>query len=224
MTAPLPQNSVAALLAEVEQYYTRKVDIHGATPLGVDWSCVPTQQMRFVQLLKLCNFDSPATLNDIGCGYGALLAFLAQRYRGKTIDYLGVDLSPAMLTHARRLWRKRRNTEFTIGSSSHRIADYSIASGIFNVKLNQPDALWIQFIEETLTGMLRTSRLGFAVNFLAPLAEGVLVQPELYRSPSAFWMRYCEEKFGASVEVLENYGMREYTLLVRNTQPSAFSS
>lgn len=223
MAASLSCPSVAGLLAEVEQYYTRKVDTHGATPLGVDWSCVPTQQMRFVQLLKLCAFDSPVTLNDIGCGYGALLAFMAQRYREKAVDYLGVDLSPAMLTHARRLWRKRPNTEFIIGSGSQRTADYSIASGIFNVKLGQPEALWIRFIEETLTGMHHTSRLGFAANFLAPLAEGVTVQPELYRSPSAFWVRYCEEKFGASVEVLENYGMREYTLLVRNTQPTAFS-
>ena len=215
MTAPLPENSVAELLAEVEQYYTKKVDTHGATPLGVDWSCVPTQQMRFVQLLKLCNFDSPITLNDIGCGYGALLAFLAQRHRGKTIDYLGVDLSPAMLTHARRLWRKRRNTEFVIGSRSHRTADYSIASGIFNVKLSQPDALWIRFIEETLTSMHLTSRLGFSVNFLAPLAEGVLVRPELYRPPPALWVAYCEKNFDATVEVLGSYGMREYTLLVR---------
>jgi len=29
------------------------------------------------------------------------------------------------------------------------------------------------------------------------------------------WRDYCERTFGASVEVLASYGMREYTLLVR---------
>jgi hypothetical protein len=49
----------------------RKIRKFGATPLGVDWTCVSTQQLPFVQLLKLCD-TSPASLNDLGCGYGAI--------------------------------------------------------------------------------------------------------------------------------------------------------
>lgn len=203
------------LLTEVEQYYTRKVDTHGATPLGVDWSCVPTQQMRFVQLLKLCNFDAPVTFNDLGCGYGALLDFLSTRFRGKAINYLGIDLSPAMIAHAQKLWGKRRETNFAVGNTSPRIADYSIASGIFNVKLTQTDDLWTQFVATTLAHMHATSRRGFAVNFLTPLPGGVIGITELYRPPFELWSNYCQKEFGATVEVLDSYGMREYTLLIR---------
>ncbi len=167
-----------------------------------------------MQLLRLCDFSAPFSLNDVGCGYGALLAFLSRRHKGKKISYLGLDLSAAMITQAQQLWRKRGDAEFVVASASPRVADYSMASGIFNVKLNHSDALWTQFIETTLAAMHTTSRLGFAVNFLAPLAGGVGA-PELYRVAPGFWTTYCEREFGAEVQVLDNYGMREYTLLVR---------
>lgn len=210
-----PESHFAGLYLDIEQYYTQKVKTHGATPLGVDWPCGPTQELRFVQLLRLCDFTAPFSLNDIGCGYGAMLAFLAKRYRRKPIDYLGADLSPAMIAEAHQRWRKRRDAQFVVANTSPRMADYSVASGIFNVKLNQPEALWTRFIEKTLTAMHATSRQGFAVNFLAPLADGTALRPELYRAPPDLWVRYCEHAFGAAVEVLGNYGMREYSLLVR---------
>lgn len=216
MTEIASPQPLETLLAEVGHYYTRKIGIYGATPLGVDWSCEPTQQMRFVQLLKLCKFDSPITLNDVGCGYGALLTLLSKRFRGKSIDYLGIDLSPNMIANAEKLWGKRRATKFAVASVSPRIADYSVASGIFNVKLTQPDGLWVQFVETTLMMMHATSHRGFAVNFLAPLPGGVPGIQELYRPPSGLWASYCKKKFGSDVEVLNGYGMREYTLLVRS--------
>jgi SAM-dependent methyltransferase len=214
VTADLSQKSLAGLLAEVGQYYSRKIDTYGATPLGVDWSCAPTQEMRFVHLLKLCNFDDAISLNDVGCGYGALLAFLAKRFRGKAVNYLGIDLSPAMIAHAQVLWKKRRDTAFAVASISPRTADYSIASGIFNVKLNQPVELWEHFVAKTLADMHATSRRGFSVNFLAPSAPMTAI-PELYSAGPDVWRQHCEKAFNSRVEIIAGYGMQEYTLLVR---------
>lgn len=204
------------LYVDIERYYTHKVTTHGATPLGVDWPCMPTQELRFVQLLRVCKFEESFSLNDIGCGYGALLRLLAKRHRRLQIDYLGVDLSPAMVLAARKLWHKRARTDFIIGNASPRSADYSVASGIFNVKLDQPKAAWLEFIKTTLSAMHATSRLGFAVNFLAPLREGSVARPELYRVRSDLWARHCEREFGVTVEILADYGMQEHTLLARN--------
>lgn len=214
MTTP---DDLDGLYAAIERYYTTKVTTHGPTPLGVDWPCTPTQELRFVQLLRLCDFKTPFSLNDIGCGYGAILRLLAQRHRRLPIDYLGVDLSPAMVLQARRLWRQRASTEFMVGNASPRSADYSIASGIFNVQLNQPEAAWLEFIKTTLFAMHATSRLGFAVNFLAPLGDSFVSQQELYRAPAEFWAGYCADELGMTVEILANYGMREYTLLARTS-------
>lgn len=213
--APAAADRLTGLHAGIADYYSRKVSLHGATPLGVDWPCVPTQELRFVQLLRLCDFSQPFTLNDLGCGYGALLAFLAKRHRRSRIGYLGIDLSPEMLVEAAQLWARRSDTAFVGGHASPRLADYSVASGIFNVKLHQPVELWTRFIETTLASMHATSRRGFAVNFLAPLAAGVEGKTELYRSPANVWRQFCEDQLLARVDVLENYGLREYTLLVR---------
>ena len=210
------EGHLEGLYADIARYYTHKVTTHGTTPLGVDWPCVPTQELSFVQLLRLCDFKTPFSLNDVGCGYGAVLRLLAKRHRRLHIDYLGVDLSPAMVLQARRLWHKRASTEFVIGNASPRLADYSIASGIFNVKLNQPEAAWLQFIKTTLSAMHATSRRGFAVNFLAPLREGLTAQPELYRARPDLWARHCEREFGMAVEMLADYGMQEHTMLARN--------
>ena len=219
-TSPLDEQ-----LGQVAQYYSKKVLTYGATPLGVDWSCVPTQEMRFVQLLKICEFDGPVTLNDIGCGYGALLAFIGKRHRRKTIDYLGVDLSAEMIKQARKRWQRRWGecalTMFQVGCSSFRPADYAVASGVFNVKLNQPTDLWEQMIAQTLSEMHATSQRGFAVNFLAPMPDGARHIPELYRVPPGVWSCYCQQTLGAEVELIDGYGLREYTLLVRKASRSA---
>jgi hypothetical protein len=205
--------SLDAVYAGVERYYTAKIARHGATPLGVDWASKPTQELRFVQLLKVGDFAQPALLNDIGCGYGALLGFLDQRTF--KADYLGLDLSALMIGEARRLWAGHPHAAFAIGRKSPRACDYSVASGIFNVKLSHPVGIWTAFVQSVLDDMHANSRRGFAVNFLAPLENSEAGAPELYRPHPEIWQDYCERKLGAKVELLASYGMREYTLLAR---------
>lgn len=207
-------NDITEVYESINSYYTQRVSRYGATPLGVDWSCVPTQELRFVQLLKLCDFSVFFSLNDLGCGYGALLAYLVKRHGEAKIDYLGIDVSPAMVRRGKRLWRNQKDKRFVVGHVSPRIANYSIASGIFNVKLEQPLVRWERFIAVTLADMAATSRQGFAVNFLAPLPGGTRVSM-LYRTPAERWIRYCEQELRCSAELLEKYGLQEYTLLVR---------
>ena len=128
----LGSRATESVYSDVEAYYSARVAKYGATPLGVDWSCQATQSLRFVQLLKLCDFSAPFTLNDIGCGYGALAAFLTIRYPEAKIDYLGLDLSRAMVSRARRRFSSP-DRRFVVRRASPRIADYSVASGIMNV-------------------------------------------------------------------------------------------
>jgi SAM-dependent methyltransferase len=241
--------AAAAGLAQCREatsrYYSERLAAHGPVPLGVDWSCEPTQQLRFVQLLKLRGAKRKFSLNDLGCGYGALLAYLDRRHASANIDYLGTDISEAMIAEARKLWAGRTATRFEVGHASSREADFSVASGIFNVRMNLPPEDWTACIADTLDGMHATSRLGFAVNFLTPAPAPPTVtvtvtvtasvtassglpaqhaqptQTALYRAPPATWATYCEQRFGWRVEVLCGYGMREYTLLVRKPSGNA---
>ncbi len=206
------------ICSDVEAYYGARVAKFGATPLGVDWSCQATQSLRFVQLLKVCDFAAPLTLNDIGCGYGALCAFLDLRYPDTGIDYLGVDLSHAMISRARRRFR-RTDRHFVVGAASSRVADYSVASGVMNVNVGYSHAAWEDFVATMLRDMRRTSRRGFSVNFMsdasaASEAPDDSASTRLYRTTPERWIPYCENTLGCSVETLDNYGMREFTLLL----------
>jgi SAM-dependent methyltransferase len=198
----------------VEAYYTGRLGAYGATPLGVDWTCQATQWLRFVQLLKICNFDTAVSLNDLGCGYGELATFLHQRYPKASVDYFGIDLSSAMVQRARRRHRCDPATRFAVGRTCRRQADYSVASGVMNVMLRCPIPLWEDFVRNILVDMHRHSRRGFAVNFCVSRRPD-LRDDELYCSDPEPWVRYCEDELDCAVEVIAEYGLREYTLLVR---------
>jgi SAM-dependent methyltransferase len=201
------------LRASVEAYYTRKVRTFAATPLGVDWPSTPSLELRLVQLLKVCDFSAPFSLNDLGCGYAAALDLIERRWPANRIDYLGIDLSADMIAHARRRWHQRPGADFIVGHDCGRVADYSIASGVFNVRLDHGTQLWTAHIEAMLMDLHLSSRRGFGVNFMLPEAAGRT--PELYGSQPGPWVAYCEAVLGRSVEVVQGYGMAEYTLLVR---------
>jgi SAM-dependent methyltransferase len=200
--------------ASVEAYYAAKLAQYGATPLGVDWSCTATQWLRFVQLLKVCRFDTAFSLIDLGCGYGALAAFLADRHPDTKIEYLGLDLSSAMVRRARRLHRGKPHIRFAVGRTCPGRADYVVASGVMNVMLGYPLSVWEGFVRAMLVDMDRMSRLGFAVNFMRKPTPGA-PDGQLYCPSPEPWVRFCEEGLGRSVELRSDYGMREFTLLAR---------
>jgi SAM-dependent methyltransferase len=203
------------ICASVEAYYSAKLARHGANALGVDWTCAATQWLRFVQLLKVCSFDAPFSLNDLGCGYGALATFLAERYP-VAVDYLGIDLSRVMVQRARRRHRGDRTTRFAVGRTCPRLADYTVASGVMNVTLGVTVPLWEEYVRYLLADMHRNTRRGFAVNFLVAPTPGAPAD-QLYCPRPELWRQYCLEAFGGSVELLDDYGLREFTLLVRQS-------
>jgi SAM-dependent methyltransferase len=208
--------SFSEMYANVEAYYSARVAKHGATPRGVDWSCQATQELRFVQLLKICDLSTPFSLNDIGCGYGALCAFLGRRHPQAAIDYLGIDLSRAMIRRARHRY-SAPDRRFAVGKACPRIATYSVASGIMNVNLGYPRECWEVFVAEMLFEMRRTSLRGFSVNFVTDEVKSSVSanssQARLYCTNPERWVYYCERELGCMVKTIDDYGMTEVTLL-----------
>lgn len=212
MTAATPA-ALERVRAGVEAYYTRKIKTFGPTPHGVDWPSTPSLELRLVQLLKVCDMSRAFSLNDLGCGYAAALDLIERRWSGNQIDYLGIDLSADMVAQARGRWPRRAATNFIAGHQCGRTADYSIASGVFNVRLDCDTPLWTAHVQAIMSDLHRSSRCGFAVNFMLP--EAALGIPELYGARPDPWVELCEKRFGRTVELVQGYGLPEYTLLVR---------
>ncbi|HVZ45966.1 MAG TPA: methyltransferase [Ramlibacter sp.] len=213
---PASAAALEALHGRIAAYYSRSVARYGATPAGVDWPSARGQRIRFEQLLRVCDFDAPCTLLDVGCGYGALLDYLRRVHPAARISYVGVDLSPAMIDCARRRSRADPMARFETGGADGARADYAVASGIFNVRIDEPVALWRTFVAHTLQGIAASCSKAFAVNFLKPLPRGTDTVPELYRPRAVRWARFCESQLGVRVELLEDYGLHEVTLLARH--------
>ncbi|MDH3742295.1 MAG: class I SAM-dependent methyltransferase [Hyphomicrobiales bacterium] len=215
----MDDQELSDLHSGIIRYYSDRVQRFGDTPLGVDWTCVASQELRFVQLMKLCNFSTQFSLNDVGCGYGALVAYLIRRHPDADIDYLGIDLAQAMVRRAKRLWQAHPWTAFSTANDHYRPADYCVASGIFNVKQDQPGHSWERYIALTLDKMHAASRKGFAVNFMLGKSQPLdnSDNEALYRTRPETWIRHCEKEYGASVTLVEGYGQQEFTLLARTT-------
>ena len=157
------------ILTEVSQYYSQKLAQYGQQPQGVDWNGEHSQLIRFQQLCKLISGPAEFSLNDLGCGYGALLDYLSlEDY--KQFFYRGYDVSEAMIEAARQRANLSTNAKFCV-SATMDSADYTLASGIFNVRGHREDEQWLEYIYDTLDHMNNSSRRGFAFNCLTSYSD-----------------------------------------------------
>ena len=148
--------------SRVAEYYAGKLRDFGATPQGVDWKSAESQALRFDQLSQLFDLRRPFSVNDYGCGYGALAEYLLAR--GAQVDYRGFDRAFTMVAEARKRLDGRLATQFFTEAAALPPADYTVASGIFNVKLNTPEPEWTEYMLQTLSHMNDTGERGIAFN------------------------------------------------------------
>lgn len=202
------------LLDPVERYYTAKVEEHGTVPAGVDWNSHESQELRFAQLLRVCDRpDEPFSVIDYGCGYGALIPYLERS--GYEFVYRGYDVSHAMLEFARAAYSDPPRIEFAERQSELQPSDYTVASGIFNVRLESGDEAWQRHVLETLARIAELSRLGFAFNVLTKYSDPDRMRADLYYADPAFLFDYCKTHHARNVALLHDYGLYEFTVIVR---------
>ncbi len=189
------------MIDAVAEYYGRALAEHGPTARGVDWSSAAEQALRFAVLLEAVAWSPRPSLLDYGCGYGALAGVVADR-----CDYVGFDIAPQMLDAARRAHPDSRFVE------QPEPADYVIASGIFNVKLDASAAAWEAHVDETIARLGTLARRGLAFNMLPPASPPERARADLhYAEPEAIAAR-CRE-FG-EVTLRRDYGLWEFSVLV----------
>jgi SAM-dependent methyltransferase len=201
------------ILGSVSRYYGKKFEIHGATPRGVDWNSSESQRLRFAQLLKLCDRDAPFAINDYGCGYGAFADYLLDK--GYSFRYCGFDISPQMIAKATELHDAMDQVTFVSEEGDLTEADYTVASGIFNVKLDTPAAEWEKYVLKTLGIINALSRRGFAFNVLTKYSDPEFMRPDLYYADPLFLFDYCKTNCSRFATLLHDYPLHEFTIVVR---------
>ena len=201
------------ILENINHYYTDKIKMHGATPKGVDWNGEESQFVRFEQLSKIINKDI-FSINDIGCGYGKYFEYLQNRFLN--FNYYGFDLSQEMIKNAKSLYSNKGGGFMQVDNLKNiEKADYSVASGIFSVKMEHNESEWLSYILATLEEMNEKSIKGFSFNMLTKYSEKEYMRDNLYYADPLFIFDYCKRNFSKQVALLHDYGLYEFTILVK---------
>ena len=200
-------------LTDIADYYSAKLSKHGRTANGVDWNGEESQVLRFAQLSSIIGATDEYSINDIGCGYGALYDYL--HGRSQPFTYVGVDISGEMIESASEHYKNSANASFIQGSEPQEVADYSVASGIFNVRLDHSDEAWNKHIEDALNVLDTFSSKAFAFNCLTSYSDPEKMRDYLYYPNPEHMFALCKNKFSRNVALLHDYDLYEFTILVR---------
>ena len=203
-------------LKKIGQLYADNLSKHGIDSKSVGWNTPECQELRFAQLVKV--FERKAdevTINELGCGYGHLLKYLNQ-HQFKVGHYFGYDIAPEMLSAAKKYLVDEASKISLIESHELTVqADYSICSGIFNVRFEERDTVWLEHIKRTLRDMYEHANKGISFNMLTKYVDWK--EDHLYYGDPEYFFNFCVTEFSRRVVLLHDYPLYEWTIVVYKT-------
>ena len=200
-------------LHKVKNYFSEKLDQYGASPLGVDWNSVESQELRFSQVMKVVDPSQKYSLLDFGSGYGAMYDYVLRL--GQAVHYVGYDIAEAMTAKGRELHPNDPDCWFTNDLEEVPMLDYGVVSGTFNIKLEADFDSWTQVILEALNQMNARASKGIAFNMLTQYSDADRMRPDLYYGDPCFFFDYCKRNFSRNIALLHDYNLYDFTILVR---------
>lgn len=207
-------DEVTRAISGVRDLYTSNLAEHGVSSRSVGWPDADAQVLRFEKLAHLIDADRPGrpvTVNDWGCGYGAMFGFLDARPGVEVERYVGYDVSEEMLAAARETVPDPR-AEWVLGSEVTRDADYSFVSGTFNVRMEAGDEAWTAYVQSVLRTLHERSRRGFAFNLLTSYVDWR--KDDLFYADPAVFFHFCKTELSRFVTLLHDYPLYEWTIVV----------
>jgi SAM-dependent methyltransferase len=199
---------------EIRGYFQDKLDTFGNSPRGADWNSPEAQNTRFEQLSKVIQSTGDFTVLDYGCGYGACADYLLNRGLNFSHFY-GYDILQSAVDRAAKAHPQRDVYTFTTELASIPEVDYTLASGVFNIRLDMPYEQWTDYVLESLEQINKISRKGFASNFLTSYSDPEKMAERLYYADPCRLFDYCKKHFSRNVAILHDYGLYDFTLIVR---------
>ncbi len=208
-------SETASILRDVAAYYATKLATHGPTPQGVDWNGAAAHELRHRQFLRLLDGATDASVLDLGCGFGDFLRFLrAEGHRG---TFIGYDIAADMIAEASKLHGVGSDRRWRVGAEPAEVADFAIASGIFNVKGEVATETWARYVHDTIDILSQAGRRGFAFNVLSLSSDPERRVAHLYYADAAEMLSHCLLRYGRAVALLQDYGLYEFTVVVRRS-------
>jgi SAM-dependent methyltransferase len=200
-------------LNKIKDYFTEKLQQHGATHRGVDYNSTEAQHIRFDQLIKVIDTSAEYSLLDFGSGYGGMYDYL--RGLGHRLRYVGYDIAEPMVVKGRETHLNDSHCEFFSNIEDVPVLEYAVVSGTFNMKLDADFDAWTQIVIEALNQMNARATKGLAFNMLTKYSDADKMRSDLYYADPLFFFDYCKRNFSRNVALLHDYNLYDFTILVR---------
>jgi SAM-dependent methyltransferase len=201
---------------EINEYYKIRRNSSTDSSFHMGWKNLLAQEIRFIQLLKIIEREETFSINDLGCGNGSLLRFMNENIRDKSFAYNGYDIMPEMIAEAKTL-NINNESNFKLITSVNEIenTDYTVASGIFNLKYNTTEKEWLNYIHETIAVMWAKSTIGISFNCLTSYSDKEFMRPELFYADPMELFDFCKKNITRHVSILHDYREYDFTVLLR---------
>ena len=214
MSAKKPEADESEKIVEhLRNHFGERIEKYGAGLQSVDWKSREAQYNRFRELLKVVDFATPFSILDYGCGDGELVRFL--NAASADFQYFGFDAAPQMIEAARKEFAGSKNCLFSTRLEDFAKADYTVASGIFNLKFDANDEEWRKYVAATIMKMDVLSHRGFAFNALTSYSDVKFRRSDLFYADPLFWFDFCKRNVSRFVSLLHDYPEYDFTIIVR---------
>ena len=210
----MPPSDLGDLLELIGQVYDHRLKECGPTAGGVFWKNEEGQTLRYEVLLQIidnADLNGNVTINDLGCGYGALFEMIKNSPLINNSKYIGYDVSREMIDSA-RIRNHDNRAEFIHSPIATETADYSFVSGTFNMSLGAIEHMWLEYIHASIRMLWKNTKKGLAFNMLDIRSENRLF--DLYYADLDAMIEFAKT-LTPKVEVIEDYPLDEWTILMR---------
>ena len=215
MARDLP-NDIGQLLEFISRAYTYRINECGPVANGVFWKDADGQILRLELLLQTVapeDLNGPITINDLGCGYGALFDLVKSEPMMRGGRYIGYDISPEMIATAKAQYNDARAT-FIVSPVATEVADYSFVSGTYNMSMGANAALWTYYIKTSLEMLWKKTAKTLAFNLLDATEPHKL--DDLFYADRRTFLEHALT-LSPEVEIIDDYPLNEFTIVVRRT-------
>lgn len=207
-------NEKLKLLNPIAEIFELHLEKFGVCPKAAMWRNQERQQMRFEILAGIIapeDLNGSITINDLGCGYGAFFSYFCKNKFMENSLYYGYDIATKMIDAAKHQISDPR-AHFQKSSMALKTADYSIASGPFNYKINIQDTLWLKYVQESLKDLWLKSRKGLAFNMLNH--KNPHPENNLFHADAEQFKYFCKEELSSKVCLIDDYDREDWTIYV----------
>jgi trans-aconitate methyltransferase len=189
--------------SRISPYYSDLISKYGHDAKACDYGRQESQQIKFRVLSEVAQLDGRSIL-DVGCGFADYSDFL--KNKGINTSYTGLDLTPAMVQHARL---RHPNLEIICGNildfSSPKEFDIVSANGIFYLIDDDP---WVK-MQDIIRQMFTLCTQALTFNSLSLWAEEK-TENEFYADPLKT-IEFCK-KLTSRLTFRHDYHGRDFTM------------